>query len=280
MNIHGLVSQSNFGLKMPTYISGNDIETFLHRFEHYCATQNVQDKRKANLLLSALDDVTFIVVNRELGEEEKKNYGVVKKHLAQRFDILKEKGQRRLILRQAKRKLNQTLAAFYTELLGLAEKAYPGENSHVIDEAIMDQFIYGCENDKIRLHLLDKSPKTSREALAKATSYEAAIRYIETITETATTKVETAAIASIAQPREDRGHGRGARDRWKIQPEANGQLYQNQNWLNNGPIAWNEYGNTNWDDANLHQNALMLVCCENCGAYGQSAGHTSNIAYE
>jgi hypothetical protein len=79
--------------------------------------------------LSAVDDVTFTVLNRELTETEKNNYVTIKCHLLKRFDVLKEKGQRRLILRQSKRKPGQDLNEFYTDLLGLAEKAYPGETS-------------------------------------------------------------------------------------------------------------------------------------------------------
>lgn len=128
-----------YGLKIPIYKSGGDAESFINRFEQYCRTQHVEDARKANLILTAVDDVTFTVLNRELTEEEKGDYNKVKLHLLKRFDVVKEKGQRRLILRQAKRKPGQDLSSFYTDLLGLAEKAYPGERSGVVDEAIIDQ---------------------------------------------------------------------------------------------------------------------------------------------
>lgn len=49
------------------------------------------------------------------------------------------------------------MKTLYSKLLSLVYKAYLGEDS-IIDEAILDQFICGCEDEKIRLHLLDKNP--------------------------------------------------------------------------------------------------------------------------
>ena len=66
---------------------------------------------------------------------------------------------KRLLFRQAKRENNQSLEEFYTNLLGLAAKAFCDEPSATIDRMIIDQFIAGCEMDKIRLHLVKNSPK-------------------------------------------------------------------------------------------------------------------------
>ena len=195
---------ASYRLKMPMYKTGNDIETFVNRFEQFCQAQTVPPAQKANLILNALDDTTFTVVTRELTETERNNYNTVKEHLLKRFDILKEKGQRRLLLRQARTKPGQDLQSFYTEILTLAAKAYPGphtaEQALITDEAIMDQLICGCEDEKMRLFLLDKSPKSSREALSLATSYQSALRYNDTIRDinTANTGVDAIATNSSA----------------------------------------------------------------------------------
>ena len=191
---------ASYRLKMPMYKTGNDIETFVNRFEQFCQAQTVLPAQKANLILNALDDTTFTVVTRELTETERNNYNTVKEHLLTRFDILKEKGQRRLLLRQARRKPGQDLQSFYTEILTLAAKAYPGphtaEQALITDEAIMDQLICGCEDEKMRLFLLDKSPKSSREALSLATSYQSALRYNDTIRNINTAHTDVDAVAT------------------------------------------------------------------------------------
>ena len=79
------------------------MEIFISRFEQYCVEQNVEETRKANLLLTALDDSTFTVVKKELTDNERSNYNTIKKHLEKRFDLLKDAGQKRLIFRQARR---------------------------------------------------------------------------------------------------------------------------------------------------------------------------------
>ena len=169
-----------YRLKMPHYKAGADIDIFINRYEQFCKTQNISEDDKADYLLNALDDTTFTVIIRELSELERNNYEKLKEHLLRRLDIIREKGQRRLLLRQARRKPGQDLQAFYTDLLSLAAKAYPGphtaEQAQITDEAIMDQFICGCEDEKIRIFLLDKNPKSSREALSLATAHQSAMR--------------------------------------------------------------------------------------------------------
>ena len=114
--------------------------------------------------------------------------------------MLKEKGQRRLQLRQAKRRIGQDLQSFYTDILSLAAKAYPGphtaEQAQIADDAIMDQLIYGCEDEKMRLFLLEKNPKSSREALSLATSYQSAMRFNDTIRDLTITQTSVDAITS------------------------------------------------------------------------------------
>ena len=209
---------ASYRLKMPMYKTGNDIETFINRFEQFCQVQTVSHAQKANLVLSALDDTTFTVVNRELTDTERNNYNTVKEHLLKRFDILKEKGQRRLLLRQARRKPGQDLQSFYTEILTLAAKAYPGphtaEQALITDEAIMDQLIYGCEDEKMRLFLLDKNPKSSREALSLATSYQSALRYNDTIRDLSTAHSGVEAITTNSN-RIGRSSGRDERNNYR-----------------------------------------------------------------
>ena len=180
---HNVASTSTYGVKMPTYKAPGDMEIFISRFEQYCVTQNVEETRKANLLLTALDDSTFTVVKRELTDNERSNYDTIKKHLEKRFDLLKDAGQKRLIFRQARREQGQTIEEFYTQLLGMAAKAFPGESGQAVDRMILDQLICGCSDEKIRFQLIEKAPATSRDALLLAVAYQAAIKYNDSLKE-------------------------------------------------------------------------------------------------
>jgi hypothetical protein len=156
--------------------------------------QNISVSRRANLLYTHLDDSTFTVIIRELSEEERANYDILKNHLLKRFDMLKDPGQKRLTFRQARREGSQKLKNFYTSLLGLATKAFPGESGSTVDKMILDQFILGCDDDKVRLHLIKKQPASSREALSLALTYRAALKYNETL------KDNSIVIAGVGRP--------------------------------------------------------------------------------
>jgi predicted nucleic acid-binding Zn-ribbon protein len=177
--------RARYGLALPRFEPGKDVESFVAQFEHYCDIQRVPAEDLAGLLISAIKEPMFTVIKRELRTEEKRNYEFVKQHLLKRFDVGGDEDQRRLALRKAKRNPGQEFPAFYTELLGLAARAYPGEHSPElaaeVDKAIRESFIEGCEDKQMRLYLLDRGPKTSRDALALAISRVSALSYNESI---------------------------------------------------------------------------------------------------
>ena len=53
----------------------------------------------------------------------------------------------------------------------MAAKAFPGESSTTVDRMIMDQFICGFGEEKVRMYLIEKAPSTSREALSLTVAY-------------------------------------------------------------------------------------------------------------
>ena len=68
----------------------------------------------------------------------------------------------------------------------MAAEAFPGEISATADRMILDQLICGCAKEKVRMHLIEKSPSTSRETLSIAVAYQAAIKYNESLRESTT----------------------------------------------------------------------------------------------
>jgi hypothetical protein len=82
-----------YGIKLPTFKTGGDMETFINRFNQCCVTQEIDKRRKANLVITALDDASFTVMKRELTEKEMTDYETIKWHLLSRFDLFKEAGQ-------------------------------------------------------------------------------------------------------------------------------------------------------------------------------------------
>ena len=171
------------GMRIPTFKSPEDIEVLIHLFKQYCLTQNVVVDRNNNLLLMALDESTFTVVQRELTDAEWAYYETAKKHSLERFDLLKDAGQKSVILRQARRKHGQNFEELNTALLGMAAKALPEESSSTVDRMTMDLLKCDFEEEKVRLNLIEKAPNTSREAFSLAVAYQAAIKYNDSLRE-------------------------------------------------------------------------------------------------
>ena len=149
-------------------------------------------------------------------------------------------------------------------MLGLAAKAFPSDNGVVMDEAIMDQFICGCDDEKVRLHLLDKAPKTSREALSLAISYQAAIRYNEYIKDNndqRDVRINTMNSHEFEEREVDKQRGRRNN---RGQPRScdargynnyNNDPRQNCNTYNNGPQPnYNNYNNASQPNYNNYNN--------------------------
>ena len=75
----------NTGMKLQNFKTGGDIEVFLDRFDVFCDGINMPESKKASCLLSALDDVTFRIVNKELHENDRRNVNKIKAHMCKRF---------------------------------------------------------------------------------------------------------------------------------------------------------------------------------------------------
>jgi hypothetical protein len=98
------------GQKAPEYHTGGNIDIFLSRFEDFLQSKEIPEEKQAGLLIDALkDDTAYMAIARELSKEEKRDYQAIKKHLIYRFDTMKEKRQKRLVMRSTYQKAGQDL---------------------------------------------------------------------------------------------------------------------------------------------------------------------------
>jgi hypothetical protein len=111
----------------------------------------------------------------------------LKRHLLKRFDLYKEAGLRRVLFTMMKREIGETQEDYYSRLLlEHGNKAFIEENADTIDRMIRDQFM--VKNDeKTRKYLIEKGPKTAKEALSLTISSEAANSFDEILKDTAGT---------------------------------------------------------------------------------------------
>ena len=240
------------GMKIMQYKTGGDVDTFLERFNIYCSGMSIPPHRQASVLLHSLDEPSFRVICRELTEEEKGDINVVKEHMKKRFSPTHGEGQLRLLFRQYKQD-SQDLQSFYMELLVKATKAFPQDTTEAVDRFITDQLIAGCSNEKVRLYLIERHPRSSREALDLAVAYQAALEYNQNLAKPAAEVTST--IASVERGRGTRRSYRGGKRGY----------YSSQRQ----PVR--QYANTRDSDSRPK--------CFNCGKRGHMARGCRNSPY-
>ena len=86
----------------------------------------------------------------------------------------------------------------------------------------MDQLICGCGEEKVRMHLTEKAPSTSREALFLAIAYQAAIKYNESLREI------SSSISAMYSESEQTGYANASRGQWRPQISQNRNF--NMDW--------------------------------------------------
>ena len=67
----------------------------------------------------------------------------------------------------------------YETLICTAKKAFPRQNTHIIDTQARDQLLVRIFNSNVRICLIEVSPDDSKEALTLAKWYYAAQMYAE-----------------------------------------------------------------------------------------------------
>ena len=216
--------------------------------------------KKASCLLSALDDVTFRIVNKELNENDRRNVNTIKAHMRKRFTPPHRDGQMRLLFRNCKQEPGQDLQSFYTELLSKGSKAFKNDNSDSMEMNLLDQFIIGITEETIRLHLIERrhTIKTVKQALDAAIAYREAVNYNKNITDkehkgekTTTNTVSAVNYRGRSSFRYTRGRSRG---RGQSSYRGRGNSYQS---------TPRQYGNSRDTDGRPK--------CYNCGKFGHMA---------
>ena len=242
------------GIKLQNYKSGNDIEVFLARYDVYCESVNMPEIKKVSCLLNALDETTFRIVSKELPHATRYTIQQIKDYMLQRFQPPQSEGQLRLMFRNCKQEKDQDLQTFYTDLLTRGTKAFANDNIMSMEKNLMDQFIVGLSEEKVRLHLIERRQtlRSVKEALDCAVAYKEALTYNKNLSDIKTeTKDVNTEIAAIS-----RGRGRG-RNSYR---GANGRGNRRGR---DSYTRQRQYGNSRDTEGKPK--------CFNCGKYGHMA---------
>ena len=96
-------------------------------------------------------------------------------------------------------------------MLDKAAKAFKNKPADKIENNIIEQFITGCYNEKVRMQLIERSPGSSRRALEIAVGYTDALEYNKRLSNKVVRSTKT--VAAIGRGRTNYKSFRGRRGR-------------------------------------------------------------------
>lgn len=111
----------------------------------------------------------------ECSELARTNWVLLTEALKQKFNPESSRATFEAALEIRKRKQNETLDKYMSELRSLARKAFPDWDTTYRDKLVRKYFIDGLE-DNLRIWVLQSNPKTSDEALQVALRSEANLK--------------------------------------------------------------------------------------------------------
>ena len=91
-----------------------------------------------------------------------------------------------MMFRNFKQKKGQDLPSFYSELLTKSTKAFTNDDVASMEKNLIDQFIVGTAEEKMRLHFIERHQtlRSMKETFNRAVAYKEALTYNKNLSET------------------------------------------------------------------------------------------------
>jgi hypothetical protein len=202
--------------RMPSYKSGDDIETFFKRLDtYYALIPGCDDIYKINMLQLAMDEPVYdIAANINIPDEHTTDYDYYKKAYLERFEprtSVRERRRNFRLINQEKLSVDE----FYDVLRKAAGLAFKEEDAEEVDRRIAEQMIYGLADPYMKRRLLETEMESSREVIKAVKLMISAQTLTRETTSTApstkTSMTDTTVVASTEfEPRQGRGRERSA----------------------------------------------------------------------
>ena len=169
-------------VQLPNKFCGKENENFniwVRKFEVATkATKDLTTKDAKLGLLPALLDGHAFQVYEQLQEDDKGDYDKLKTALAGKFSGKEHVSLYRLQFRERTRITGEPPDEYQTELIRLADIAYPTLDSVVKQDMVMDQFICGLQDSSLQEKILNADKKTLDEVVLLVRKTEAATKAV------------------------------------------------------------------------------------------------------
>ena len=161
--------------KVPrNYGVGQDFQTWLAQFNHFCKLASIQESHKRDVMLSLLEQSAYKAVSL-LKLDESMQFDEFVAKLVERFEAGRTTGDYKLQLKVRNQSKNESEDDYADVLLEMTDKAYPNASQDFRDELARDRFIEGVNvADEIREKLFVNQPKSLQDAVRMTRSLQSA----------------------------------------------------------------------------------------------------------
>ncbi|KAK3099961.1 hypothetical protein FSP39_012572 [Pinctada imbricata] len=157
--------------KAPKFDGKCDLSDFIVQFEQVAEWNGWTDSEKTTQILLSLDGPAKQMLS-ELTADKMGNYSCIKQVLTNRFNPVERETAYRCEFKSRRRQKGESLQDYGNCLRKLALKGYPNTPYSGVEAHVIDQFIQGISNPKLREHVQFKHPETLDKAVAVALEYE------------------------------------------------------------------------------------------------------------
>ncbi|EFO86497.1 hypothetical protein CRE_02577 [Caenorhabditis remanei] len=149
-----------------------DLAEFVRSFEDKFAITGKDDNVKGKFFLAYLKEDARDTVQEVLDNNKNATFDQLVESLKKRFMNPALNDRFKQQLRSRTKRAGETVEEFYRGVTRLVKRIHSSTSSAVAKDAILDQFLYGLDDNIMKMHVKLSKPKTPQDALETALSVE------------------------------------------------------------------------------------------------------------
>ena len=131
---------------------------------------NVPEVRKKLIAYQSSRGAVSGIIQRYMTANPDNTWAQLKEQLAVRFSDVTDAQMALSLLRRVKQKQVESIQHYCEQILSLAEEAYINQGGDAVERQLIDIFVDGLTNDKLKMKILREQPNTLQGAVATATN--------------------------------------------------------------------------------------------------------------
>ena len=154
--------------KEPDKFKGDKVEwaDFIAHFDMVARWNDWTYKEKGLQLATCLRGKAQKVLS-SISESQRSDYEAMKSALEKRFSLHHHENALRAVFRQWKRESKEFLMDYGSDVMRLAQRAYPDFNYTALDQVARDQFVHGLPDVDMKRHVDLGSSNSLDEAMSR-----------------------------------------------------------------------------------------------------------------